>query len=279
MSIRRTRVRTSQPQQGAPLNKAHSRDKNLKGYWPANGQGGGWLQDTVGLNNATLNSGVSASTSPIGKALAFDGSTGRVTFGSSTQIKTANFTWSYWIRPRSLAKAYGALITTVENLGHQSQTLYLKSNGKLAQYVARDVSNTATYDGTGVTTLAVGNTYHIATRFNSVTGTATTFVNSVQDGSATMAVAGSIPFTAGCGTDFSFDSETAGREIDIIAGNFAYFDTDLSDEAIRRLYLYPWQLFAPTERRIWIPQAAVAADYLPPRFEQARQAVTRGSRW
>jgi hypothetical protein len=253
--------RTSQPQGPSAVDRANQRTRNLKGYWPANTEGGGILFDIAGTNNATLNSGVSAIPSPIGKALAFDGSTGRITFGSSAQIKTSNFTWSYWIRPRSLAKAYGALLTTVENLGQQSQTLYIKSNGKLAQYVARNDSNTANYDGTGTATLAVGNTYHIATRFNSVSGTASTFLNGAMDGSATMAVAGAIPFTSGCGTDFAFDAGVAGREIDIIAGNFAYFDTDLSDEAIRRLYLYPWELFAPIQRRIWVPVSAGAATF------------------
>jgi hypothetical protein len=253
-------TRTSQPQTAVGVDWGNPLTRNLKGYWPANNNGGGVLRDSVNLNNATLNSGASASASQLGLALAFDGSTGRAAFGSSTQLKAANFTWSYWIRPRSLAKAYGALMLTIET-ANIAQTLYLKSNGKLAQYVSRAIGQDANYDGTGVTTLAVGNTYHIATRFNSVTGTATTFVNGAQDGSVTFAAAGAIPFAAGTTTDFSFDAVTSGREIDIIAGNFAYFDTSLSNEAIRSLYLYPWQLFAPLQKRIWVPGVAGAATF------------------
>ena len=41
--------------------------------------------------------------------------------------------------------------------------------------------------------------------------------------------------------------------------HFAAFNCQLTDQELQSLAANPWQLFASTERRIWIPQAAVAA--------------------
>ena len=75
----------------------------------------------------------------------------------------------------------------------------------------------------------------------------------------------------------SLGDNTGGTQI-IRTMAAAVWDRALSAFEIAEIHRNPWQIFAPTERRIWIPQAA-AADYIPPRFEQTRQAVTRGSRW
>lgn len=58
----------------------------------------------------------------------------------------------------------------------------------------------------------------------------------------------------------------------------AITDVALSDAAMFNLLDVPNTILSVPKRLIWGPEAA-AATYLPPRFEQARQAVTRGSRW
>jgi hypothetical protein len=64
------------------------------------------------------------------------------------------------------------------------------------------------------------------------------------------------------------------------AACYLFWDRALTSVEAMAVAANPWQLFAPIQRRIWVPGAAGAApSYSPPHLAQTRAAVTRGSRW
>lgn len=153
--------------------------KGLVGAWPFFAGAGNTLRDLSGNgNHGTLTNGPAWVAGRAGAALSFDGTNDYVTFGSGMNYPAVSY--SVWVYARSFSNAYNTVIG--RHTGAAYSLLYIKSNGKLAPFVA--ASGNLVYDGTGSNTLSVNTWYHLAITYSSVTGLLG-YVNGLVDGSFT----------------------------------------------------------------------------------------------
>ena len=76
--------------------------------------------------------------------------------------------YAAWVKATAWNNAYTSIISRTE-LGGAIATLLVKSNGKLAIYLA-GTGGTVDYDGSGTYTLSTGVWYHVAFTYDSVNG-------------------------------------------------------------------------------------------------------------
>lgn len=162
------------------------------------------------------------------------------------------------IRVGSLTPTYSTLISKNDGFGQYFE-FHLKSNGKMAIYVA-NAGNSASYDGTGAFTLALGGEYQIGMscgtsgESNSTTG----YVDGVQDATTT-----GVASVASGVTSFNFGGSAAtggrvftGQMFDMrfySATRAAAFFAECADPGKR------YELWYPLRSKKWFTAPAAAA--------------------
>ena len=161
------------------------------------------VTSATGTNNGT-NHGATAAAGKVGDgAASFNGSNQYIDLGSG--INPTAISMSAWIKPSGLGGGYVGIIAR-NNSGYSVYCmLELKSTGKL--YWGVMATSAVAADGTGVTTLAVNNWYHVALTYDSTNGLKG-YVNGVLD--VSVAANGALNTTA-VQTCVGTDINTAGR--------------------------------------------------------------------
>ncbi len=156
----------------------------------------------------------------------FNGGNNRIDITNTPAGKLGSkvMTVSVWVYPTALPIALGYAGLVSPQVG-AAYIIYLKGNGKLAFFPG--------YDGTGATTLAVNNWYHIAVSIGGVSADQKYWVNGRIDGlSSSQAFA-----DAGTVLTFGTDWNSAARAY---SGNMAdvaiWNDANLSPGEIQSLY-------------------------------------------
>lgn len=181
------------------------------GYWKFDENTGTTAADASGNGNTGTLSTISAGSIPtwinpakINAGLNFNGSSAYVNIPDATILNpSSGVTYNAWVRGSSFPNAYN----TIMHKGIPGPTYveyYVKSNGKIAMYL----SNGASYDGTGATTLSA-NTWYMVTLTYDTTQGLIGYVNGSSDGS--FASNTSTPVPTGSPLDIGRDSQTAGR--------------------------------------------------------------------
>lgn len=132
----------------------------------------------------------------------------KIDCGSSATLKPTAATYSLWINYSSAPTGYGMLMGNRENAGRSGFSIYLRSTGHLAYYVA---GTGPTQVDPGTAALSTSTWYNIVCSYDSTNGVKT-FVNNSTDGTA--AAAGNISQTFSTTFRFGIDDSTqayAGR--------------------------------------------------------------------
>jgi hypothetical protein len=189
-----------------------------------------------------------------------------VDLGSSQALRPTAFAYSVWINPSATANAYSQIMGfDAGSSVSQVCTLLIKSNLKLAFYVARPGGGTFDfYDGTGAT-LTAGVWYHIAAQ-HSPAGLRV-FLNGVVDGSASYTADPNVssgPFWIGGQNGY------ANRYFSGFIDDARIYNRALSAPEIRQLYIGGRGLGLIPERPRRRGKAAAAA------FNRRRRILTAG---
>lgn len=249
---------TNQPQVSAQQNWSHPLSSGLLVRVLGTGIAGGPAFPSIGSVSGISGviTGGSRHVSERGLAWSMAGGTDRVNLGASTAIKTPATTVSGWFRPSSLSNAYSGLVSSYDDGAGRYRSLFVKSSGKLAVYIAGGA--TASFDGTGAATLAVGTWYHVAYTWSPASGLVA-YVNAQVDG--TVSASGSLLADVGdthIGADMFAPSS---RQFVGAWQNVRIYNRALSQAELRALYENEYQDLGP--QQIMIPVSAGAGGGLP----------------
>lgn len=241
------------------INWSHPLSRDLVAAWLLTDR-----TELVSGQNLTLTSGASFASSPSGTKLTIlaNDDNAQYTpglpgpyFGALAVVVTARFT--------SFANAYSTLFSRRTTDGTYYFDFHVKSNGKLACYIASNTSITS-YDGSGITTLSLGQTYTFGLTYNGNTTGLAAYVNGVVD--ATSGSGGVYtPPPATSPTIIGADNANTGRSVvGQIGPVYAYNRALTTDEHVwhtRERYA----MLQPVRRRLFYapPAGVVVAQRRP----------------
>ena len=185
----------------------------LVSWW----RGEGNATDTQGVNNGTLNGGVTFVTGKVGQAFSFDGSTAQyVSIPSSASLNIfGTHTVAFWVKPNALptsGKNY-QLVSKWTN-GYEHKQVSINANGTVSYFL---YGTTAGSGVTSTTALTPGVWCHVAATYDGAN--MKIYINGVQD--ASTAANGDVG--DGSGTLYlGYNPDTAA-----FAGGEAYFNGQL----------------------------------------------------
>lgn len=160
---------------------------------------------TTNANNGTFTGAPTWTTYSAGVgALLFNGTSQSISCGAGSSLSVTACSISCWINLTSLGAGYMGVVSKSSAGYPINQTIYVKSNGKLAMYI--QASSNPNYDGTGTHTLTTATWYHLCLTYDSVHGLVG-YVNGAVDGTSgangalvtgvSTTVIGNDPYTGG----------------------------------------------------------------------------------
>ncbi len=179
-------------------------DSNFKGVWHL--KDGTTLSGADSTSSAATWSFVATPTATTGQI------DGAGNFASASSQRASNglniaaftaITFSAWVNATSFPNAYNTI--GISNSSTRFIELYVKSTGKLAQFIANPAKS---YDGTGSHTLSTATWYLLHLTYDTTQGLIG-YVNAASDGTASSGGALSITGLTGC--DLATDPINAGR--------------------------------------------------------------------
>jgi hypothetical protein len=195
----------------------------------------GEVKDRSGqTNNGTAHGGASTVTAGIlGNAGSFVSSSSQYV-DVGTAINPSASTYTAWVKATSFPNAYTSVISRSEaGPASLTNTLLIKSNGKLACYVQPVSGGQVNYDGTGATTLSAGQWYFLAMTYDSVSGLKC-YVNGNLDGSA--AANGVLKQATGYATWIGGHPSISGRYFNGLIDEASVWGKALNSTEIKQLY-------------------------------------------
>ena len=157
----------------------------------------------------------------------FDGTTNYVTTASVSTLSPPAITVSAWVYVSGFPAPYNTVMASANTY----QALFIKSNGKLATFVATSGGNVGN-DGTGAAVLAVGNWYFLSYTYDSVNGLKV-YVNGVLDSS--LAASGTLLAATGQ-TIIGYYTSAYPRNWKGVVSNVSLYNVALTSTQINTLY-------------------------------------------